>query len=484
VLDQVRAWLDVALRRHLAVTGPEGVPVDEEVVVGRPLAAGQDVLELGRQHRGVVEDEVELQVEPRSGQRLEVGGLRQKVVQPVVDHAEAAVEVAVEHAGEQVQRPERAGDLGTLHERRQACQGAVEAVGVGVQHDAIAGEVAPHRLQVGVVGEQFALFRQDQGRLGCLRVQLGLLQSQDEGREGTVDRPVTGASAAVRQRLRRGAVEQDGHVHALDEVAVAVGPLDDEHAGARDVDLVIPLVGLGAPHALEGQGVGAALEGGDDRIHLVEVDLVRCPEVRGERPGARAEVGREPRVLGCGRRVGVRPRSLEGGEGVPDGRVVGPGVHQPADARVAEDAQAFGVVDGGDPARVVVARQDVGADAVRVERVAEQRSQLGFAHARAAVDGHHGASRGQDGVELLAQGGVQRGRSRQMPIGDVHLVPRHVPGGDRVGIGERGEQGHEDSFVVWGTAPIIPQEVSRWVQDPYERLAFPHGHCRGFTGDA
>ena len=113
-LDQGRVGLHVALVGHLAVPRPEGVPVDEEVPVRRPLALGQQVLELRGQHRGVVQDEVELQRDPCIGQRCQVllGGVR--LVQAVVDHGEAAVEVGVEDAREHVGRGEGAGDRGSV----------------------------------------------------------------------------------------------------------------------------------------------------------------------------------------------------------------------------------------------------------------------------------------------------------------------------------------------------------------------------------
>ena len=62
ILDFFLVRLDVALFGHLAVAFQEPVPVDEEVLVAGVLAVFQQILKLGRQHRGVVQDQVEFQV--------------------------------------------------------------------------------------------------------------------------------------------------------------------------------------------------------------------------------------------------------------------------------------------------------------------------------------------------------------------------------------------------------------------------------------
>lgn len=72
----------------------------------------EDVLELTGEHGRMVEDEVELEIEPEVAQGFQIARRRIQLVEPVVDHREAAIEVGVEDAGEQVHRAE-----GALHHR-------------------------------------------------------------------------------------------------------------------------------------------------------------------------------------------------------------------------------------------------------------------------------------------------------------------------------------------------------------------------------
>ena len=134
VLHGGRVGLDIALRRHPPVALPEGVPVDEEIAVGGGVPAAQDVLELRGEHGQVVEHEVELEVEPQRAQAGEVRLRGQAAVQVIADDGKAPVEVAVEHAGQDVEGAEGALQLRPGEQVGRSAEGAAQAVRIGVEH--------------------------------------------------------------------------------------------------------------------------------------------------------------------------------------------------------------------------------------------------------------------------------------------------------------------------------------------------------------
>jgi len=465
VLDEVLIGLDVALRGHLAVAVPERVPVDEEVRVLRGLPVAQDVLELRGEHGGVVEDEVELEVDPQPREGREVGLGREQVAERVVDHGEAPVEVRVEHAGQDVGGLEDVLQCRGLEEGHEVRERPADRVGVRVDHGAGLRGASAHELEVRLVVEQLTGLRDDDARLVRLRVEERLLEAQHHGGERAVDGAVTRACPPVRERLLRRAVQQDRDVHALDVVVVPVRPLHDDHAGGGDVHVVVPQRVVLPAHPLQEQVRRPHLELGDDAVDLGEVDLGGAAEVAGECRAPRCLVGAQPRVLRHLRGIGVQPLRLEERQLRADRLVVGARGDEPLHPAGPEHAQAFGVVDTGDAPRVVVAGHDVRADTPVVQVVREQRADLGLADAGAAVDGDDGAAVVREQrLEQLPQAGEDRLGLVDVALGDLHLVTGHVPRGDGVEIRDDGKFHDCSSWsppnLVSGDAPC--RRVSGW----------------------
>ena len=128
--------LDISLRRHFPASGPEFVPVNEEIPVGGVVPLLQNVLELGGEHGKMIEDEVQLQVNALGLQVFDVLPGGHPPVQVVADDGEATVQVRVEQAGQNVKGPEGPPQL-----RQVQCPGNLRkvsphAVGVGIEHSA------------------------------------------------------------------------------------------------------------------------------------------------------------------------------------------------------------------------------------------------------------------------------------------------------------------------------------------------------------
>ena len=208
-------------------------------------------------------------------------------------------------------------------------------------------------------------------------------------------------------------------------------PLDDQHAHARHVHVVIPERLRLAAHALERDALRPALEGGDDAVHLVKVRLLRRAEVERELAATLLLIDRHEGIALRLRGVCVAILRPERAQRAPHLLCIDAALHQPAQAARAIDTQAFGVVVARNAARVVVAAQNVRADAQRIQIIAQHRGELAFAHAAAAADaddraaariklpGEHAAQRAKDCLRL---GDVLRS--------DADLVPRHIPVGN------------------------------------------------------
>ena len=72
ILNQFRIGLDIAFLRHLSPAGPKGIPVDEKVPIGRLVPVFQDVLKLRAEHRGMVQNKVQLQVNAQFFQLFQI----------------------------------------------------------------------------------------------------------------------------------------------------------------------------------------------------------------------------------------------------------------------------------------------------------------------------------------------------------------------------------------------------------------------------
>ena len=134
--DQLRPGLDVPLGCHVAAALPEPVPVDEEVPVGGSIAVFQNVLELPGEYRGMVQNEVQGQVNVLSLQPLQILPAGQKLVEVVVDEGKTPIQVGIEHAGENVKGGEGAPEFRALQQLHGIGQPGANAVGVGVEHGA------------------------------------------------------------------------------------------------------------------------------------------------------------------------------------------------------------------------------------------------------------------------------------------------------------------------------------------------------------
>src|SRR5665647_259411 len=87
-----------------------------------------------REDREVVDDEVELQVQAERADRVQVRLACIHLVEAVVDHGEAAIQVRVEEAGQDVERPEGAGEVRPCHQVDDVGEPTAHAVRVRVQH--------------------------------------------------------------------------------------------------------------------------------------------------------------------------------------------------------------------------------------------------------------------------------------------------------------------------------------------------------------
>ena len=82
----------------------------------------------------MVEDEVELEVDAEclEGGKIVLRG--ELPIQAVVDHREAAIEIGVIEAGQDVERLEHAREFRAAQERDDVAQMAPDAVGIGVEN--------------------------------------------------------------------------------------------------------------------------------------------------------------------------------------------------------------------------------------------------------------------------------------------------------------------------------------------------------------
>ena len=124
----------------------------------------------------------------------------------------------------------------------------------------------PHFRPVLGIGQLLTGFGQNDLRLVGAAVQLRLLDLQNHGGKGAVGFSVPAAGAAVGSGLLRRAVEQHGNVDAPEEIAVAMGPFDDQHRDLGKINFFVPESFRRAPHTLEPDVRIAAFEAGNDII--------------------------------------------------------------------------------------------------------------------------------------------------------------------------------------------------------------------------
>ena len=82
----------------------------------------------------MIENEIELEGNPQFTQGLQVSGGCQHLVQVVVNDRKAAVEIGVEHTGQNVESLEDILQFRPVQKQDDVAQGAPHAVGVGVEH--------------------------------------------------------------------------------------------------------------------------------------------------------------------------------------------------------------------------------------------------------------------------------------------------------------------------------------------------------------
>ena len=70
VLNQFRDWLDVAIRSHHPMPSPKFILVDGKVLVSGVRSIFQKILELWRQHRGMIRNQIELQRDPQAAKHI------------------------------------------------------------------------------------------------------------------------------------------------------------------------------------------------------------------------------------------------------------------------------------------------------------------------------------------------------------------------------------------------------------------------------
>src|SRR5665647_1447808 len=92
-----------------------------------------------------------------------------------------------------------------------------------------------HRAVVLVAGQPRAALGQNDPRLLLLSLQQFLLDPEHHCGERTVGGTIAVPRFAMLQRLRRRAVEENGHVDSLQEVPAAVRPFNDEDTDLREV---------------------------------------------------------------------------------------------------------------------------------------------------------------------------------------------------------------------------------------------------------
>ena len=96
----------------------------------------EQVLELGRAHGEVVQDEIELEHDIQLVQRLQVFFGNQFVIEVVIDDGKAAIQVAVENGWQDVEQGEYILELRHLEHVDYVSKVAANAVRVGIKHDA------------------------------------------------------------------------------------------------------------------------------------------------------------------------------------------------------------------------------------------------------------------------------------------------------------------------------------------------------------
>lgn len=110
-------------------------------------------------------------------------------------------------------------------------------------------------------------------------VQNTLLDLQEHGGESAIGLAVTVAGAAAGTGLFGSRIAQDRDVDTPEVVAVAMGPLNDQHFHTGHIHIFIPQGIVSAAHALEPQAVSACLELGDDSTQLIKVLLYVSTQV-------------------------------------------------------------------------------------------------------------------------------------------------------------------------------------------------------------
>ena len=132
--DQRCIRLDIALSRHFTVALPKAIPVDEKVPEGGIVTVFQNILKFLGQYGGVVQNEIQGQVDIQILQVLQILRRGQKMVQAVVDQGEAPVQIRVENAGKDIEGGKGPLKLRAAQHRDDVPQGAAYAVRVGVEH--------------------------------------------------------------------------------------------------------------------------------------------------------------------------------------------------------------------------------------------------------------------------------------------------------------------------------------------------------------
>ena len=363
VLNQCRVWLDVSLRRHLALSRPEAVPVDKEVTVGRFIAPRQQILKLRAEHGKVIEHKVQLQIQPKLAHTLKTALIGQQAVEIVTGHGKAAVQIAVEQAGQDVKRPKCPPAFGTGQKVRLRRQVAAQAIRISIEHHALIHRGSSSRLrhQAGIllIGHDLAGLGKNQFGLVSLRLEHLLFQLQHHGGKGAVRAAIAVARLAVSQGFRGCAVEQYGNIDALIPVGIAVRPLDHQHAFAGHIHCVIPQLGGRAAHSLEVQRGRALFEIAHDMADLVKVDFLLCTQISAQGVSARLLVDSQPGIMAYVRERGVAVLGPELPERLRLFRAVHPIGNQPFQPAVMKHTATLGVILFRVAAGVVVPRQGI-----------------------------------------------------------------------------------------------------------------------------
>ena len=113
---------------------PEFVPIYKEILITGRTAVFKDILKLRRKYRRVVQDKVQLQINAKRIQRLQILLLRHQLVQPVINYRKAAIQIRVEKTWKDVERSKSSCQLGSLQKIHNVVKRASYAVRISVQH--------------------------------------------------------------------------------------------------------------------------------------------------------------------------------------------------------------------------------------------------------------------------------------------------------------------------------------------------------------